>query len=308
MVCPWYQPWVASQCALTTGKGWGNNIFGQEYGTSTTLRHHPEYPHQYWNWPGGTTVSCPYCTLLLSPWNYRQRLCNATKPGSCTTDTQQAHVQQHSNLLIQCIEAWQQVQVLFMPSIITLQSDWSESMNRPPPTEDIPLFLPSQTNSRAPCPRPLNMIKFQLREGQAHDTLNDLHQGLWLRAYMLKFKDQFLHGQGANTWAQNCLKTLDTKINATATRYRVAYHALSILGPLLGQVGWKGHLHPLADDDICALSIGITFVQVREGATCLGFGRYADTVSRPQIMNQMMVSRKAHGWGYLNHNANLILY
>ena len=171
-------------------------------------------------------------------------------------DTQQARVQQRSNLLIRRIEAWQQVQVLFMPSISTLRSEWSESMSRPPPAEDIPLFLPSQINSRAPCPRPLNIIEFRLREGQAHDTLNDLCQGLRSHAYMLKFKDRFLHGQGANTRAQNCLKALDTKINAAATRYRVAYHALSALGLLLGQVGWKGQLRLLADDDICALSIG----------------------------------------------------
>ena len=100
------------------------------------------------------------------------------------------------------------------------------------------------------------MIEFRLREGQAHNALNDLHQGLRSRAYMLKFKDQFLRGQGANMWARNCLKTLDAKINAAVTRYCVAYHVLSILGPLLGQVGWKGHLRPLADNDICALSIG----------------------------------------------------
>lgn len=154
------------------------------------------------------------------------------------------------------IEAWQQVQVLFMPGVSTLRSDWSESMDRPPAAESIPLFLPSQINGRAPCPQQLSMIEFRLREGQAHDALTDLRQGLRSRAYMLKFKDRFLRGQGANTRARNCLKVLDTKINAAATRYRVAYHALSILGPLLGQVGWKGHLRPLADDDICALSIG----------------------------------------------------
>ena len=75
----------------------------------------------------------PYCVLLFSPQNCRRRLCDATKPGSCATDTQQARAQQRSNLLIRRIEAWQQVQVLFMPSVSTLRSDWSESMNRPSP-------------------------------------------------------------------------------------------------------------------------------------------------------------------------------
>jgi len=54
--------------------------------------------------------------------------------------------------------------------------------------------------------------------------------------------------------------------------------------------------------------LGMTFVQGREGTVYLGFGGYADTVSRPQIMNRMMVSRKVHGFRYLNHNAYFILY
>jgi len=71
---------------------------------------------------------------------------------------------------------------------------------------------------------------------------------------MLKFKDRFLRGQGANTRARNCLKILDARINAAATRYHVTYRVLIILGPLLGQVGWKDQLRPLADEDICALT------------------------------------------------------
>jgi len=42
----------------------------------------------------------PYCILLLSPWSCRRWLHDATKLGSCATDTQQARAQQHSNLLI----------------------------------------------------------------------------------------------------------------------------------------------------------------------------------------------------------------
>ncbi|KAL4063761.1 hypothetical protein J3A83DRAFT_4361875 [Scleroderma citrinum] len=120
------------------------------------------------------------------------------------------------NTLMQCLEAWQKCQVLFMPS-------------------NFPLFLPSHINDKIECPCNLQMIKFQLREGQAHDTLNDLWQGLQSHAYILKFKNQFLHDQGANTQAQNSLKVLDAKINVAATRYHMAYQALLILAPLLKQ-------------------------------------------------------------------------
>jgi len=183
----------------------------------------------------------------------RRRLREATRPGLSGTDTNQVQVQQRSNILMQHIEAWQQVQDLFMPGVHTLRDESTQVTNRPHPPEDLLLFLPSQINGKTVCPCKLEMIKFRLREGQAFDALNDIRQGLRSHAYMLKFKDRFLHGQGANTWARNCVKTLDAKIGSAATRYRVAYHALSTLGPSLGQVGWKNHLRPLADEDICAL-------------------------------------------------------
>lgn len=106
-------------------------------------------------------------------------------------DTQQARTQHHSNLLTWHIEAWQQVQVLFMPGISTLRSDWSELMDLPPSMEDIPLFLLSHINGRVLSPHPLNVIEFQLRQSQAHDTLNDLHQGLvlmWSRSQHVGLK------------------------------------------------------------------------------------------------------------------------
>ena len=174
----------------------------------------------------------------------------------CTTDAQQTWFQQCTNLLLWCIEAWQQAQVFFMPSVSGLQNEWAELTNWPYSPEDVPLFLPLQITGKAVCPHTLEMIKFWLREGQAHDVLNDLCQGLRSHAYMLKFKDRFLHGQGANTRARNCLKALDAKINATTARYHIAYHAVNTLGPLLGQVSWKDKLCPLADEDIRVLSSG----------------------------------------------------
>ncbi|KIM60068.1 hypothetical protein SCLCIDRAFT_26859 [Scleroderma citrinum Foug A] len=186
----------------------------------------------------------------------QRHLHEATKLGLCTTDTQQARVQQRSNLLMRRIEAWQQIQVLFMPGVSTLRKEWSELTNRPHSPDNVPLFLPSQMTGKAGCPHVLNMVEFQLREGQAHDSLNNLHQGLRSCTYILKFKDWFLQGQGENTQAQNCLKLLDAKIDAAATRYCIAYHALCTLGPLLGQVGWRDELRPLADEDVCGLMNG----------------------------------------------------
>ena len=71
---------------------------------------------------------------------------------------------------------------------------------------------------------------------------------------MLKFKDHFLRGQGANTQAHNCVKALDAKINSAADKYRVGYRSFTILSESLGHVGWKEKLCPLADADIRALT------------------------------------------------------
>ena len=128
------------------------------------------------------------------------------------------------------------------------------AIQRTSPPKDVPLFLPSQLNSRAACPHTLEIIELQLREGQAHNALNELRQGLQSHTYMLKFKDHFLHGQGANTQAHNCVKALDAKINSAAAKYHVGYRSFTTLSESLGHVSWKEKLCPLADADICALT------------------------------------------------------
>jgi len=63
-----------------------------------------------------------------------------------------------------------------------------------------------------------------------------------------------LRGQGANTRVHNCLKTLDVKVDAAATRYHIAYQSLSALSASVGLIGWRDKLCPLADEDICTLT------------------------------------------------------
>ena len=188
--------------------------------------------------------------LLISITNGRRRLHEATK-ASRDAAAHNVQVQQRRNALLRRIEAWQQLQVLFMPRVNALRE---ESTRHPHSPEDIPLLLPSQLSGKVACSRSLELIEFQLREGQAHDTLNDLHQGLQSRAYILKFKNHFLRGQGSNTRAQNSLKTLDAKINAAATKYCVAHRSLTTLSASLGRVSWKDKLRPLLDEDIRPLT------------------------------------------------------
>jgi len=98
--------------------------------------------------------------------------------ASSATDAQKLQLQHHSKTLLRHIEAWQNCQVLFMPGVSALRDEWTELASGPHPPKDVPLFLPSQLNGRATCPRTLEMIELRLKEGQAHDALNELRQGL----------------------------------------------------------------------------------------------------------------------------------
>lgn len=159
------------------------------------------------------------------------------------TDTQKAKLQQHSNALARHIEAWTKIHALYVPGAAALQDSYYDNGHgKVTAPMDIPLYLPSQINWRLSCAYNLDLIEFQLHEGQANNALNKLHRCLQSRAYMLRFKDHFLCGQGANTHACNCLKNVDVKIDASVARYHAAYSVLCILDPSLGKVGWKNAL------------------------------------------------------------------
>jgi len=59
----------------------------------------------------------------------RRRLREATRPGLSGTDTNQVQVQQCSNILMRRIEAWQQVQDLFMLGVHTLRDESTQVTN-----------------------------------------------------------------------------------------------------------------------------------------------------------------------------------
>ncbi|KAF8429324.1 hypothetical protein L210DRAFT_3418879 [Boletus edulis BED1] len=192
----------------------------------------------------------------------RRLIVEAAKLGEHATDTQKAYLQQRANALKRRMDAWAKIQLLFIPGVASLRDMAEESsriassdlLQRP---ETFPLLLPSAIARRVACDQALEQMEWKFREGQAHDTLNELRQALRSQSYMLKFKDRFIRGQGANTRAQNCLKNVDAKVRATAAKYRAAHHALTVLSDLLGKVGWKHILRPLADEDIRSMTQGV---------------------------------------------------
>ncbi|KAJ7235748.1 hypothetical protein B0H12DRAFT_1076022 [Mycena haematopus] len=111
------------------------------------------------------------------------------------------------------------------------------------------LFLPSQFP--APTRTELNMealaqVEFELRRAQAFDALAEARTAIRTLSYNLEMKKSTIHGVGANTKAQNFLKTLHNDVNVAADTYRRARAALVMLGTSEDDPVLK----PLAKEDL----------------------------------------------------------
>lgn len=119
---------------------------------------------------------------------------------------------------------------------------------------DIPLFLPSSLPSRVLVKKILYSYEFRLRRAQAYEALDELRGHLRLRTHMWQYKDKNIRGQSANTRSNNLISKVQTRANASATKYRAAHAALHTLSKHTGDVGWAESLQELNDDDIRAFT------------------------------------------------------
>ncbi|KIM65456.1 hypothetical protein SCLCIDRAFT_112881, partial [Scleroderma citrinum Foug A] len=143
----------------------------------------------------------------------QQRLLKAdiSSLSSHPTDNQLAKLQEHVNVLKRCINNWQSIQLLYIPSVAQLR-DEDVQPGRPEKVKEMKLYLPSEICDHASCPIKLCEHKWKLCEAQAHEALHDLHHFLHLRTHLYKFKVTNVWGQVSNTHAQ-------TTINRT-TRFQ----------------------------------------------------------------------------------------
>ncbi|KAG1893780.1 uncharacterized protein F5891DRAFT_1131166 [Suillus fuscotomentosus] len=166
------------------------------------------------------------------------------------TDNQEGKMLQRNNTLQCRIDTWTKLQELYMPSLTALcvsKSSVSGGIATAVATpETIKLWLPSQIGKTAPCDTCLQTIEWKLRYAQAHDALCSLHSNLHAQTAILKYKDHNLHGQGANTRAQNTLKAVEARLEAAASMYEHAHKALV--------TGWHSSLQPLNRADIRSMT------------------------------------------------------
>jgi hypothetical protein len=180
--------------------------------------------------------------------------------GQHSTDAQNTKLQVRSNTLRRKINAWTEVQQLYIPGVRVLRVRAERDRpdgEEPERTESMPLWLPSAIGKKTVCDRRLREMEWGLRHAQANDALNELRNGLRLRSYLYIDKDRFQRGQRRNTRSRTIIQRADVKVQSSATKYRVARSALMSLARTLNKVGWDTSLPHLADKDVRGISVGL---------------------------------------------------
>ncbi|PPQ76066.1 hypothetical protein CVT26_004585 [Gymnopilus dilepis] len=176
--------------------------------------------------------------------------------GIHATDDQKTKITLRSNALQRKVDAWIEIEHMYIPSLRVLRSKAAESKENltPLPAHEVPLLLPSALSPTMPCDVRLRQIEWRLRLAQCTDALDDLRDGLCLRSFVLIDKSRFQRGQRQNTRSQGIVDRIQAKVKAAANRYRTARAAISKLAVILQQVGWEGTIRALKDEDIRPLT------------------------------------------------------
>lgn len=180
---------------------------------------------------------------------------DVAKLGERPTSLQQAKVVERSTSLRRKIDAWIEVQHLYMPAIALLRARADcEGGGRPPAVQNIELFLPSETVGICVCDPHLLRYEWQFRYAQAETSLDDLRGLLLMRSMMYKSKDRYSRGQRQQTRSNTLLNRLEARIRYTSTKYRSIREALVALSVPLLEVSWTKVLQVLNDSDIAGLT------------------------------------------------------
>jgi hypothetical protein len=133
------------------------------------------------------------------------------------------------------ILAWIDIQHLYIPGLHSYhQVDNAQEI----PIEEVKLYLPLSIlvwGLNIHCDARLLCIEFELCQAQADDTLQEVHNNLWLHSHVKQTKMRSHHGQCANTWSLGIITCLNDKIDAAALKYQLARNAVFLLAHHLGE-------------------------------------------------------------------------
>jgi hypothetical protein len=121
--------------------------------------------------------------------------------------------------------------------------------------EAVRLFLPSdileEVKRVKACAEGLPAVEAKLREGEAHEALETLCQGLRVRTMTNRYRIRHATGQRALTRGQGLLRQNNLRIHKAKLWYR---YARNVLSRLQGNGEWERVLRVLDEDDVRALN------------------------------------------------------
>ena len=187
---------------------------------------------------------------------FRRRLAlDVGEMGTHATNLQKAKIVERSNALRRRIDAWIEIQHLYIPQLASVRAAVDqEGGGKPSAVHEIELHLPSAIHSFVQCDILLLQYEWELRYAQGHSTLNDLRGLLLMESMMFKSKGRHSRGQRQQTRSVNLLKRVRTRIQATTSKYREIYKSLKSLAVPLHQFKWHDVLRVLEDDDLTTLT------------------------------------------------------
>ena len=179
------------------------------------------------------------------------------KLGAHSTSFQRSKIVEWKNGLRRRIDAWIEIQQLYMPNVAALRArEDHEGGGEPVDSPHIKLFLPSTlVTFGVRSDRRLLKYEWRLRFAQALDLLGELRRLLLLSSQLFKSKDRHVRGQRMLTRSQSLINSVSNKIKACTLRYREIHAALHVLAKPLLETTWTTTLQPLLDDDVRAISV-----------------------------------------------------
>ncbi|KAF8879940.1 hypothetical protein BD779DRAFT_1676153 [Infundibulicybe gibba] len=176
--------------------------------------------------------------------------------GNHPTDLQQAKIQESRNRLRRRIDAWREIQQLYLPGVINLraQSNSQATSNKPPEAWD--LFLPSEILDDIPLEPCFLDFEWRLRQAQAFVALDSLRRHLTVRSQMFNSKFRHVRGQKSLTRSQKLIERIQARVTHDAKKYREVHAKLGRLATPLKKQGWTKELQILAEGDVRGLNAG----------------------------------------------------
>ncbi|KAL1713357.1 hypothetical protein EV715DRAFT_211820 [Schizophyllum commune] len=172
------------------------------------------------------------------------------------TAAQEVELMKRARNLKTRIRRYRRHQDIYMPGLRAhLAATNKELQDDVDDTENITLFLPSEILSAraraAVCAPGLDVIEARLREGEAHEALEEVRRALRARTVTNTFRNRQVRGITLATRSRGVLDKISKRVHSAKLRYRVSRAALL---RLRGRGPWEEALRELADDDVRALN------------------------------------------------------